>query len=161
MINQYEQIKRWAWGVSDDAYIIKKWLTVTGIPFLEKTARVFHVLEGHFLWPVNWFAITLGAALPAILNPEFSLTVMGKTLPQVSSAILTISLISLVIVYLIDQTNRPPNPGKVTWWGKILQPLELFLMPVVGFFFSALPGIDAHTRLMMGRYIEYRVTEKV
>jgi len=31
----------------------------------------------------------------------------------------------------------------------------------VGFFFSALPGIDAHTRLMLGKYIEYRVTEKV
>ena len=34
-------------------------------------------------------------------------------------------------------------------------------MPLVGFFFTALPGIDAHTRLMLGKYIEYKVTEKV
>ena len=91
MVNQYEQIKRWAWGVSDDAYIIKRWLSVPNMPFWDKTFRVLHVLENHFLWPVNWFAITLGALLPPLLNPTFSRTILGKTLPQVSSAILTIS----------------------------------------------------------------------
>jgi len=161
MANQYQQIKRWAWGVSDDAYIIKQWLTVPDMPFWEKTLRVFHVLEGHFLWPVNWFAITLGAALPAILNPEFAQTVMGKTLPQVSSVILTLALVSLLVTYLVDRANRPPRPHQVSLIRRLLSPLELLLLPVVGLFFSALPGIDAHTRLMMGRYIEYRVTEKV
>jgi hypothetical protein len=34
-------------------------------------------------------------------------------------------------------------------------------LPIAGFFFSALPGIDAHTRLMLGKYIQYKVTEKV
>jgi hypothetical protein len=34
-------------------------------------------------------------------------------------------------------------------------------MPIAGFFFSALPGLDAHTRLMLGKYMEYKVTEKV
>jgi hypothetical protein len=161
MLNQYEQIKRWAWGVSDDAYIIKKWLTTPGIPFWDKTLKVFHVVENHFLWPVNWFAITVGALLPPLLNPEFGRTVLGKTLPQVSSGILTIALLSLVVIFIIDMANRPPRPNKVSLARKLLQPLEFLLMPIVGFFFSALPGIDAHTRLMLGRYIEYRVTEKV
>lgn len=161
MVNQYEQIKRWAWGASDDAYIIKHWLTVPNMPFWDKTQRAFHVLENHFLWPVNWFAITVGALIPPLLNEEFSRTILGKTLPQTSSAILTISLISLVVIFVLDKANRPPAPYKVTLLKKILQPLEFLLMPVVGLFFSALPGIDAHTRLMLGRYIEYRVTEKV
>jgi len=34
-------------------------------------------------------------------------------------------------------------------------------MPIAGFIFTALPGLDAHTRLMLGKYIEYKVTEKV
>jgi hypothetical protein len=34
-------------------------------------------------------------------------------------------------------------------------------MPLAGFFFTALPGLDAHTRLMLGKYLEYKVTEKV
>jgi hypothetical protein len=161
MVNQYEQIKRWAWGVSDDAYIIKRWITIPNMPFWSKTIRVFHVLESHFLWPVNWFAITLGALIPTLLNPKFSQTVMGKTLPQTSSGILTITLVSLAVMILLDFANRPPRPGKTSLLKRLMQPIEFALLPVVGLFFSALPGLDAHTRLLLGRYIEYRVTEKV
>lgn len=161
LINQYEQVKRWAWGVSDDPYIIKNWLMVEGVPFWEKTIRVLNVLEDHLLWPVNWFAITLGALLPPLLNEKFSRTVLGKSLPQVASAILTLSLVSLVAVIFIDAQRRPPRPKSYPRLRRWLQPLEFLLLPVVGFFFNALPGVDAHTRLMLGRYIEYRVTEKV
>ena len=161
MRNQYEQIKRWAWGVSDDAYIIRQWILVPGLPFWDKTIRVFKVIEDHFLWPVNWFAITTAAFLPPLLNPVFARTTLGKTLPQISSSILTISLLSMLIIFLVDARNRPPRPKDVSVLKVIFQPFEFLLLPVVGFFFSALPGIDAHTRLMLGRYIEYKVTEKV
>lgn len=160
--NQYEQLKRWAWGVSDDAYIIRQFVLTEGVPFWDKTVRVLKVIEDHFLWPVNWFAITVSAFLPPLLNDEFNRTMLGKTLPQVTSTLLTISLISMLVIIIIDALNRPPRPdmrGKIISY--IFQPFEFLLLPVVGFFFSALPGIDAHTRLMLGKYIEYRVTEKV
>jgi hypothetical protein len=32
---------------------------------------------------------------------------------------------------------------------------------VVSFFLNALPGLDAHTRMLLGKRLEYRVTEKV
>ncbi|NMB56755.1 hypothetical protein GYA19_02340 [Candidatus Beckwithbacteria bacterium] len=160
MINQYEQVKRWAWGTSDDPWIIQEWLKAKNIPFWDKTLRVLKVLEDHFLWPVNWFAITIGATLPPLLNPEFARTVLGKSLPQTSSTILTISLLSLIVTIFIDYKQRPDKKN-VALWKKIITPFEFFLLPVVGFFFSALPGIDAHTRLMLGKYLEYRTTEKV
>jgi cellulose synthase/poly-beta-1,6-N-acetylglucosamine synthase-like glycosyltransferase len=160
MKNQYEQVKRWAWGVSDDAYIIKKWLSVKGLPFWEKTIRVLKVIEDHFLWPVNWFAITLGATLPPLLNENFSRTIIGKRLPQTASLILSISLISLIVAIYIDFKQRPKIKN-MPFWRKLILPFEFLLLPVVGFFFSALPGLDAHTRLMLGKYIEYKVTEKV
>lgn len=162
MYNQYEQVKRWAWGASDDAYIIKKYLTAPGVPFFDKTIRVLKVVEDHFLWPVNWFALTIGALLPPLLNQDFARTVLGKTLPQTTSAIMTLALVALLVIFVIDARNRPPRPdNKKGIFRVMLQPLEFVLLPVVGFFFSALPGIDAHTRLMLGKYIEYRVTEKV
>ncbi len=161
MQNQYEQIKRWAWGVSDDAYIIRQYILAEGIPFWDKTIRVIKLVEDHFLWPVNWFAITIGALLPPLLNPEFSRTIMGKTLPQVTSAIMTTSLVSLLVIFFIDAQARPPRPADIRLWRRWVQPLEFVMLPVIGFFFSALPGIDAHTRLMLGKYIEYKVTEKV
>lgn len=160
-INQYEQVKRWAWGVSDDAYIIKGTLTTPDLPFWDKMMRLLKVIEDHFLWPVNWFAIALGAILPPLLNPVFARTVLGKTLPQVSSLILSICLVSLVLIIFIDWRQRPQPPDHVSKLRRIISPLEFVLLPVVGFFFAALPGLDAHTRLMLGKYLEYRVTEKV
>ena len=157
--NTYEQVKRWAWGASDDAYILKRYIFDDEAPFWDKTIRVFKVIEDHFMWPVNWFIITIAANLPPLLNPTFSRTVMGKTLPQVSSAILTLSLISLIAMIFIDFKARPKVEG-LSIWRRIFSPFEFILLPVVGFFFSALPGLDAHTRLMVGRYLEYRVTEK-
>ncbi len=161
MHNQYEQLKRWAWGVSDDPYIIRQYILAEGVPFWDKTIRVFKVIEDHFLWPVNWFAITVSAMLPPLLNDQFSRTILGKTLPQVTSALLTMSLISMIVIFVIDARNRPPRPSTHNFLSYVIQPLEFLLLPVIGFFFSALPGLDAHTRLMLGKYIEYRVTEKV
>ncbi|MBI2009666.1 MAG: glycosyltransferase family 2 protein [Candidatus Chisholmbacteria bacterium] len=161
LINQYEQVKRWAWGVVDNPYIVVRFLTVPEVPFWKKTVYLWQFVQTHFLWPVNWFAITVGAFFPPLLNPVFARTTLGKTLPQVSSAILTISLVSLVAVWIVHVRQRPKAAGEMSVLRQLLTPVELLLLPVLGFFFSALPGLDAHTRLMLGRYIEYRVTEKV
>jgi cellulose synthase/poly-beta-1,6-N-acetylglucosamine synthase-like glycosyltransferase len=159
--NQYEQFKRWAWGVSDDPYVIKNYFLTPGVPFIDKTIRVLRLMEDHFLWPVNWFLITLGVNIPSIFNPAFSRTSLGFNLPRMSSVILTICLGSLLVVLIVDARQRPPRPKEISRWRVILIPFEFILMPIAGFIFGALPGLDAHTRLMLGRYLEYRVTEKV
>jgi hypothetical protein len=159
--NQYEQYKRWAWGASDDPWIIKNYFLVPGVPFWDKTMRLIHVLRSHFLWPVNWFMITIGLTLPSLLNPRFARTALGYSVPKLSSAVLTVALVFLLIMLVFDNIYKPKRPKEVPLWRALLMPLEFFLMPVAGFFFNALPGLDAHTRLMLGKYIEYRVTEKV
>lgn len=160
--NQYEQVKRWAWGVSDTPYVVQKWIMSEGVPFWEKTIRVLRVMEDHFLWPVNWFAITLGALLPPFLNKEFSRTIIGKTLPQVTSGILTLCLAALLVMVFLNFRLRPRREGKrIPLLTPLWELVEFVSLPVIGFFFTALPGIDAHTRLMLGKYIEYKVTEKV
>ena len=161
LVNFYEQEKRWAWGVSDDAYFIKKWLTHTHIPFWRRSIRLLKVLEDHFLWPVNWFAITLGATIPVILNPAFAQTVMGQNLPKIAFGILTSCWVFLAVILIIDWRQRPKHQGPISFLRKITMPFEFIMMPVVTLIFTALPGIDAHTRLMLGKYLEYRVTEKV
>ncbi len=159
--NQYSQIQRWAWGVSDDPWIIKSYLLARDVPFWDKTMRLIQVIWSHFLWPVNWFTITIGLTLPTLINPAFGRTALGYTVPKVSSFILTISLAFLIVMLVIDNVHKPVRPKDVSVWKIILSPFEFVLMPIAGFIFSALPGIDAHTRLMLGKYIEYKVTEKV
>jgi len=160
--SQYEQVKRWAWGVSDTPYVISRWIMADQVPFWEKTIRVLRVIEDHFLWPVNWFAITVGALLPPLLNENFARTMIGKTLPQVTSGILTLCLAALLVMIILNAKLRPARSGKrIPIIAPIFEALEFVTLPIVGFFFTALPGIDAHTRLMLGKYIEYKVTEKV
>jgi cellulose synthase/poly-beta-1,6-N-acetylglucosamine synthase-like glycosyltransferase len=159
--NQYQQLKRWAWGVSDDPYVIKNYLLTPQVPFWSKTIRVLRVLEDHILWPVNWFIITLGVTIPSLLNPNFSRTLIGYSLPRLSSFILSLCLVFLLAILVIDAKQRPPRPAGVPRLRALLLPLEFVLMPLAGFFFTALPGLDAHTRLMLGKYLEYKVTEKV
>jgi hypothetical protein len=159
--NQYNQYKRWAWGVSDLPWIIKNYFSSTKIPFWDKTTRVIHALWAHLLWPVNWFAITIGLTLPTILNPAFGRTTLGYMVPKISSAILTTALLFLGITLILDSKYKPKKPKDYPLIKTILTPLEFVLMPIAGFFLSALPGIDAHTRLMLGKYLEYKVTEKV
>lgn len=159
--NQYGQFKRWAWGVSDDPYIIKNYFLSPDVPFWPKTLRTIRIIEDHFLWPVNWFIITFGINILSIINPRFSRTAIGFNLPRLSSAILSVCLLSLAVILYIDSKQRPPRPKEVSRWKALLIPFEFILMPISGFIFTALPGLDAHTRLMLGKYLEYRVTEKV
>jgi cellulose synthase/poly-beta-1,6-N-acetylglucosamine synthase-like glycosyltransferase len=159
--NQYEQYKRWAWGVSDDPWIIKNYLLTPGVPFVNKTMRLIFVLTSHFMWPVSWFIITVGLTLPTLINPAFGRTALGYMVPRLSSVILTVALVFLIVMIIFDNIYKPKRPKSFPRWKAALLPLEFVLMPVVGFFFSALPGLDAHTRLMLGKYMEYRVTEKV
>ena len=159
--SQYQQIQRWAWGVSDDPWIIKNYLLTPNVPFWDKTMRLFQVIWAHFLWPVNWFIITLGLTVPTLLNPAFGRTALGYSVPRLSSFVLTISLLFLIVMLVIDSKHKPTRPKEFPLWRAVLIPLEFVLMPLAGLIFGALPGIDAHTRLMLGKYIEYKVTEKV
>ncbi|BCX14481.1 MAG: hypothetical protein KatS3mg088_164 [Patescibacteria group bacterium] len=159
--NQYQQYKRWAWGVSDLPWIIKNYISNNKISFWNKTTRVIHALWAHILWPVNWFVITIGLTLPTVINPAFGRTTLGYAVPKISSSILTISLLFLAITLFLDSKYKPEIPKKNMFIKALLSPVEFVLMPIAGFFLSALPGIDAHTRLMLGKYLEYKVTEKV
>jgi len=161
MINQYEQSKRWAWGVSDIPYVIKGVLTHTEIPVIDRFSRLFRLLEHHVFWPANWFILTIGSILPPLINPAFGRTVLGHNLSQLSSGILTLSTIFLLVVFIIDWKIKPPKPKEMANWKLPFLYLQWITLPIISFFLSALPGLDAHTRLLLGKRLEYRVTEKV
>lgn len=158
--NKYHQERRWAWGVSDNPLFIKWWFTVPNIPFIRKTMLLANVFLDHLLWPVNWFIITVAANIVPILNPVYSRTQLGYSLPRLAGFILTSTLIALIAMIYIDYKNRPEHKN-LPIYKKLLFPLEFTLMPIVGFFLSALPALISHTQLMFGKRLEYKVTDKV
>jgi hypothetical protein len=158
--NKYHQERRWSWGVSDNPLFIKWWFTIPGVPLIRKTVLLFNVLTDHLLWPTYWFIITVAANVVPILNPVYSRTALGYSLPKLAGFILTSTLLALIAMIYIDYKSRPGRI-ELPWYRKILFPLEFILMPVVGFFLSALPALISHTQLMFGKRLEYKVTDKV
>lgn len=161
MINQYEQSKRWAWGVSDIPFVIRQTFLHPHIPLGDRLRRLFMLTEHHIFWPANWFLLTIGSTVPPLINPAFGRTVLGHNLSQISSGILTLSTIFLIVVFVIDWKIKPPKPKDLAAWKLPFLYLQWLTLPIISFFLSALPGLDAHTRLMLGKRLEYRVTEKV
>ena len=157
--NKYEQERRWSWGVSDDPLFIKWWFTVPNIPFWRKTLLLYNVLLDHFLWPANWFIITIAANIMPFINPVFTRTALGYNLPRLAGFILTLCLISLALMIIIDFKNNPKHSKSVL--RRLLFVFEFVLLPFAGFFLSTLPAILSHTQLMFGKRLEYKVTEKI
>ena len=161
MVNQYEQSKRWAWGISDIPFVMRNAVLHNEIPPFDRLRRVAQLLEQHVFWPSNWFILTVGSILPPLINPAFGRTVLGHNLSQLSSGILTLSMIFLLVIIILDWRTKPPRPREFAAWKLPFLYIQWLTVPVVSFFLSALPGLDAHTRMILGKRLEYRVTEKV
>jgi len=157
--NRYHQCVRHAWGAIDIPYAIKQAMKHREIPILTRLLRVFKLIETHFIWSSNWFILTLGTSLPTLLNPHFFQTSIGYNLPRISNIILTICLLPLVVLIILDWQLRPisQKKGVVNFLKNMLQ---WPLMPVATLTMSVLPGLDSHTRLLLGRRLEYKTTQK-
>jgi hypothetical protein len=78
-----------------------------------------------------------------------------------ATLVLTPCLIFYVILITIDSRLRPPRPASMSRRRWLLGFGHWLLIPPITFFFSALPALDSQVRLMLGKRMEYRVTEKV
>ncbi|GAF86269.1 unnamed protein product, partial [marine sediment metagenome] len=158
--SRYQQCKRHAWGATDIAYAIKEAIRHPEIPFWTRFFRIYEILESHIIWTTNWAILTFGAWLPALINPVFKQTALGYNLPKISRIILTTCLLFLLVMIILDRALRPKKPENVSRWYGLIEVGQWVFMPVASLFMSVLPGLDSQTRLMLGKRLEYRVTEK-
>ncbi|MCC6617563.1 MAG: hypothetical protein IT341_00830 [Chloroflexi bacterium] len=160
MAEQYLQVRRWAWGVTDIPFVVRNAVRHHEISFWSRFWRIANLFGEHINWAIAPFVITFGATLPLLLNPAFAESTLGQNLPVYASAMLTMALVSLLVLVVVEQFIVPPRPPE---WGRLQRAAsyaQWLLLPLVGVFFSTLPALDAQTRLLTGRYLEYRVTEK-
>lgn len=161
LVNRYEQEKRWAWGVSDVGYAIKRFFETPHIDFLSKIKKIAFIAETHLLWPTSFFILTLSASIPPLLNPMFKRTVLGFLLPKIAALILTLSTLTLIVYIILDISLRKKVDKKTPWQVLPILIIQWYILPMVSFFFSSLPALEAHTQLLFGKKLKYKVTEKV
>jgi hypothetical protein len=160
MMTQYIQARRWAWGVTDIPYVVQNAIRHTEIPLLSRVWRILNLFWEHISWAIGPFVITFGAIIPLILNPAFGQTILGQNLPIYASTMLTMAFLALAVMIYIENSIVPSRPLSWGWLPRILSYAQWVGLPIIGILFSNLPALDAQTRLLTGRYLEYRVTEK-
>jgi len=99
--------------------------------------------------------------IPAIVaSREFSSTVLYYNAPRITTTIFHLASLSLLITILLSISLLPAQRMRHPLLRKMRHAMEWILIPGISIFFSALPALDAQTRLMFGKYMEFWVTEK-
>ena len=160
LATQYMQARRWAWGVTDIPYVVQNAIRHSEISFWSRAWRVINLFGEHINWAIAPLVITFGATVPLLLNPAFAETTLGQNLPLYASTMLSIGVVALFVLIWVEYRIVPPRPAEWGFWPRFLSYAQWIGLPFVGIFFSNLPALDAQTRLLTGRYLEYRVTEK-
>jgi hypothetical protein len=164
----YQQARRHAWGASDIPYAIKMAFAHSEIRFRTRLRRTWSVFENHVLWSSQWFLITVPAMLMLFLGfhvgphyiDMFGLHLGPWWFNNASGSILKPCMAPLGSMILIDAFLRPPQPKGLPFWYLPVQYGQWFLLAPITFFFTALPALESQMRLLIGKRLEYKVTEK-
>ncbi|MCX5714126.1 MAG: hypothetical protein NT033_04825 [Candidatus Omnitrophica bacterium] len=102
---------------------------------------------------VSWF--------PALFaGREFSSTVIYYSAPRIKAIIFDLASLGLLTSSVLSVLLLPRLSMKHNWLKKAGHFFEWLLVPLISLFLSAIPALDAQTRLMTARYMEFWVTEK-
>ncbi|MGI8550583.1 MAG: glycosyltransferase family 2 protein [Dehalococcoidia bacterium] len=156
----YIQHKRHAWGASDIPYTIRQCVAHDEIPAGRKLRRLLALSANHLLWSTHWFLLSLGWMLPLALANVVGIRLVPEWLPSLARIILALCSAPYVLMIAIDSRLRPEPPDG---WGKRNSAVAFvywWLIPFTSFLFSTVPALESQTRLMLGKRLEYRVTEK-
>jgi hypothetical protein len=159
LVSQYNQIKRWAWGVTDVPYVASRMTSHPEIPLRLRMERFRMLVFNHLSWATVPMLILISGTLPSLFNYDYALSNMGAILETTASIILMTTLLNILAVAVLDNRLQP-RPSGWPWWRRRLVDLQTLSYPVVFMVLSVIPALEAQTRLLFGSHLEYRVTEK-
>ncbi|MDP2930145.1 MAG: glycosyltransferase family 2 protein [bacterium] len=159
--NVYKQQRRWAYGCAEVPYVFFNFLRNKKISLKKKISQAIFLLEGHWSWATNAFLIFFLGWLPLALGgTRFSQTLIAHNLPQTASRIMTIATLGLIVSIYLTFAILPVRPKGIRKSKYVFIIFGWFLAPFSMIFFSSLPALEAQTRLMLGKYMGFWVTEK-
>lgn len=159
---QFVQLRRWAYGASDIAYVAEKGLgKKSTVPFWGFMARFWRLIDSHVSWATASIIIALGAWAPLFLNREASHSIIAHQLPLIASQLQQIALIGLFITVFLTFKMLPPRPARYKAHRNIFMLLQWLIMPITSIGYGSAAAFNAQTRLLLGKYLDkFDVTEK-
>jgi hypothetical protein len=158
----YKQQRRWGWGVENIPYLIfnatKRWKK---LPKMDALNKIIIQVYGFHSWATNALVIAFIGWLPLFFGGEtFNAMVISGNLPSVTKALMTFSMIGLLISAVVSTLLMPRRPVGVSRFKRVMIVFEWLLLPLGIIFFGSFPALDAQTRLMIGKYMGFLVTPK-
>jgi len=161
IINQYKQQRRWAWGCKDIPFLIFSFLKNKKISLSEKIHQSIVIIDGFWSWATSSLLIFFLGWLPLVLGGEkFNISLFAYNLPRLTSNLMTIAMAGMIISGVLSFLILPPKPKNSNSFNSLSMVLQWLLLPVTLIFFGAFPALDAQTRLMLGKHLEFWPTEK-
>lgn len=160
---QFIQVRRWAWGASDIAYVLQTgWRKKNHVPKLDLFFKTTRLIEGHISWATASLILLLGAFVPLYLAPQASMSLVANQLPIIASRIQTFAMVGLFVSVYFSIRLLPPKPPRYKTRHRIYMILQWVYLPLTTIVYSSLAALVAQTRLLFGRYLgKFDVTEKV
>jgi hypothetical protein len=161
MVNIYRQKRRWAWGVENFPLVARAFFGKSGIPLLHRAVYLMKLLDTFVAWATWSFLLSIISWIPAVFaSREFASSTAYYALPRMQGTIFSLASLGIIVCMVLSHSLLPREKGWRHFWKRFLHIFEWFLMPVFILVLSAFPALDAQTRLMFGRYMEFQVTEK-
>lgn len=159
--NIYRQHRRWTYGVENFPYLVYHFVKNTHMPLRKRLRFGLQQAEGYWSLVTNPIMLFILGWAPIFLGPqEFHQTVLSYNLPIMVRDLLILAMFGLVVSSVISLTMLPARPQDKSRLRYIVLAVQWILVPFTMIIFSALPGLDAQTRLMFGRYMGFWVTPK-
>ncbi len=160
-IDQYKQMRRWAWGVENFPYQAWFFLKIRNLPIKKGLHYLWNQLEGVYSWATAPILITMLGYLPlwASQNVDKS-TVIAQNAPVVLQWIMNTAMVGLIFSAILSTLLIPKIPKNKSKWNIIIIPLQWIMFPLGMVIFGSIPATDAQTRLMIGKYLGFWVSGK-
>ena len=159
---QFVQLRRWAYGASDIAYVGNLLFTKDReVPFFKTFTKFVRLFDSHITRTMMAPIVAFGGWVPMIMN----LSARGMTvfnLPSVVSIVQTVATVGILVTIIISMRMLPERPAKYKKIRGVAMVLQWILSPIIALVYSSASAYYAQTRLLLGRYMErFDVTKKV
>jgi hypothetical protein len=161
LVAQYKQKRRWAWGVTEIPMVLPQLLFDKKIPLWKRFIYSERLLEGHYFWATASIMIAILGWLPLIFGGDrFGNTVLAFNLPVLTRGIMSVATFFLIFSMYVNFVLLPKRPKEYSKFKSFSMVWQWIFSPIVSSVFGSMPAIDAQTRMMFGKYMEFFVTPK-
>lgn len=159
--NLYRQQRRWAWGVEHLPFMIWHFRKNKHIPWGKKIKYLWNLAEGMYSWATAPLIIFILGRLPLWLAPQTARhSALYQNTPFTLETLMNLAMAGILASAILSLLLLPPPPQGLARWRYLLMVTQWIFVPITLVIFGSIPAIDAQTRLFLGKYLGFQVSQK-